>query len=122
MFRKILTSLLLILTLSSCAAVEDAIDHAGDEGRGLITHASDELGKLKTEILEEVEATIERTMPQVIESILNADAVAFLIVAVTILGGLVIVTTLLLLLGAARAVYKRTQHPRGCSVRSQGRQ
>lgn len=107
--RKWIMSLAILttLTLNSCGVVEDSIEKAGDEGKELITHMKEEIGKLKTETLAEIKITIEDTMPQVVESILNADAIAFLIVAVTALGSLVVIVALLLLLGAAKAFYKR---------------
>ncbi len=105
--KKLLTSLILCATLSSCGAVDHAIEHAGDEGRELITHMTQEIGKLKTETLEEVRTTVEEMVPQVVESILNADAIAFLIVSVVALGGFVVVVALLLLMGTARTWWKR---------------
>ncbi len=104
--RKLLI-LCATLALSSCGAFDRAIDHAGDEGKEIITHMTQEISKLKTETLEEVRTTVEEVMPQVVESILNADAVAFLIVSVVTLGGLVVIVALLLLLGTARAWWRR---------------
>ena len=120
------------LGLSSCGALDGTLDKGGIVGRDLVTHTTTELGKLKTETLKEVKSelselktetlrevreTIKEVTPQVVEDIMNSDAVAFLIVSVTLLGGLVVVVALLLLLGAARSAYKRWQHPRGCSAR-----
>jgi len=128
--KRLLASLILSVTLilSSCGAVEGAIDHAGNRTEQIVTHATGEIGKLKTEVLEEisilktetlkeVRETVEEMMPQVVQSILNADAVAFTIVSIVVLGGLVVLIALLLLLGAARTAYKRWQHPQGCSAR-----
>lgn len=107
--KKLLTSLALCVTLilSSCGAVDHAIEHASDETKEVITHMTQEIGKLKTETLEEVRATVEEVVPRVVESILNTDAIAFLIVSVVTLGGLVVIVALLLLLGTARAWWKR---------------
>jgi hypothetical protein len=107
-----------ILALSSCSALDNTIDKGVLGGKELVTHASEEIGKLKTEVLEEisqlktetlaeVRETVEEVMPRVVESILDADAVAFLIVAVAGLGCFVVVSLLLLILGASRAAYKR---------------
>lgn len=132
--RKWLISLILCATLglNSCGALDGTIDRGGVVLEDVVTHTTQELGKLKTEvlvetkqaiselkteILQEVKETIKEIMPQVVEDIMNSDSVAFLIVAVTLLGGLVVVVALLLLLGAVRVVYKRWQHPRGCSTR-----
>lgn len=130
--RKLLTTILIsaALALNSCNALDGTIDKGVDGGKELVTHASEEIGRLKTdvlqevsqlktEVLEEVKATVEEVMPKVVETVLNADGVAFLIVAVTGLLGLVVVTALLLLLGAFRAAYKRWRHPRNCPARSQ---
>ncbi len=117
--KRLLTSLALCATLalSSCGAVEHVIDQAGDEGKEIITHMTKEIGKLKTETLAEVRTTVEEMMPEVVASILNADAVAFLIVAVVALGGLVVIVALLLLLGAVKTAYKRWRHPKDCPSR-----
>jgi CHASE3 domain sensor protein len=109
MFKKMLVSIVLILTLSSCSAVRDAIDHSVDQGKTLVTHVTDEIRDLKTETLEEVRETIEEITPNIVEEILNADGVAFLIVSVAFLLGLVVVTALILLLGTARAWWRRIQ-------------
>lgn len=111
MFKRILASVALILTLSSCSAVKDAVDHTVDQGKTLVTHVTDEVRDLKTEVLEEVRETLEEVTPNVVgsavEEFLNADGVAFLIVSVTFLLGLVVVVALILLLGTARAWWKR---------------
>lgn len=122
--KKLLTSIALCATLalSSCGVLDGTIDKGVIGGKDLVTHTSEELGKLKTEVLvetqemvselktetlQEVRVTIEEMMPQVVETFLNADAVAFLIVGVTGLGALVVLVALLLLLGTARAWWKR---------------
>lgn len=107
--KRLLTSLAICATLalSSCGMLNDTLDKGGDVGKDLVTHTTDELGKLKTETLAEVRATVEEMMPEVVESILNADAIAFLIVSVVALGSLVVIVALLLLLGTARAWWKR---------------
>lgn len=107
--KRLLAGLILCATLalSSCAALKDTIDHTVDQGKVLVTHVTDEIRDLKTETLEEVRTTIEDVTPQIVESILNADAVAFMIVGITLLGGLVVVIALLLLLGTARAWWRR---------------
>jgi hypothetical protein len=110
------------LGLSSCGALDGTLDKGGLVGRDLVTHTTAELGKLKTEtikevkheiselkteILRETRATIEEMTPKVVESFLNAEAVAFLIVSLTGLLGFVVVVAGMLLLGAARALWKR---------------
>ena len=117
MFRKMLANIALLPILSSCGAVDHVIDQAGDETKKIIIHMTEEVGKLKTETLAGVRTTVEEMMPEVVASILNADAVAFLIVSVVALGGLVLIVALLLLLGAARAAYKRWRHPKDCPSR-----
>jgi len=85
---KPLMSLILCATLAlgSCETVVDrAIDHVGDR----------------------TEQIINDVTPRIIESFLNADAIAFLIVSVVILGGLVVVIALWLLLGTTRAWWKQ---------------
>jgi hypothetical protein len=109
--------LCMTLSLSSCGILSDSIDKGLTGGRELIAHTTEEFGKLKTETLQEVRQTIEEVTPKVIESFLNADAIAFLIVTVSLLGGLVVLTALWLILGAARTLYKRWQHPPNCSAR-----
>lgn len=133
--RKLLKTILLsaTLALSSCGALNSTIDKGVDGGKELVTHATEEIGRLKTEVLEEVsqlktevleevKATVEEVMPKVVETVLNADGVAFLIVTVTGLLGLVVLVALLLLLGAFRTAYRRWQHPRNCPARSQDSQ
>lgn len=127
-----LTNLTLCATLSSCGTLDGTIDRGGIVLEDLVTHTTQELGKLKTEALREikeqmsdlktetlreVKETIEEVTPQVIEDVMNSESVAFLIVSVTFLLGLVVVVALLLLLGAARTAYRRWQHPKDCSLR-----
>ncbi len=128
---KWLMSLTLCATLglSSCGTLDGTIDHGGIVLEDVVTHTTQELGKLKTEtlkevkkeiselkteVLQEVQETIKEVTPQVIEDVMNSDSVAFLIVSVTFLLGLVVIVALLLLLGAARAIYKRWRHPKDC--------
>jgi len=128
--KRLLTSLALCTTLAlnSCGVLDGTIDKGVLGGKDLITHTTQEIGKLKdeltkdisqlkTETLQEVKTTIEEMMPELIETALNADAVAFLIVSIAGLLGLVVIAALLLLLGAARTAYKRWRHPLGCSAR-----
>jgi len=75
------------LGLSSCGAVSRVIDRAG----------------------ERTEQIIKEVTPQVVESVFNTDAVAFLIVSVVGLGIIVVLVALLLLIGTARAWWKRIQ-------------
>jgi hypothetical protein len=131
---KWLRNLILCATLglSSCGVLDGTLNKGGVVGRDLVTHTTTELGKLKTETikeirgelselrsetLREVRKTIEEVTPQLVEDVMNSDSVAFLIVSVTLLGGLVVVVALLLLLDTARTVYKRWRHPQGCSAR-----
>jgi ABC-type bacteriocin/lantibiotic exporter with double-glycine peptidase domain len=95
------------LALSSCGALRGTIDHTVDQGKILVTHVTDEIRALKTETLEEVRETVEEITPKLIESILNADGVAFLIVSVTFLLSLVVVVALILLLGTAWSWWRR---------------
>lgn len=121
---KWLSSLALCATLalSSCGAFDGTLDKGGIVGRDLVTHTTTELGKLKTEtikevkqeiselkteILQETREAIEEVTPKVVDAFLNAEAVAFLIVSITGLIGFVVVVAGLLLLGAARALWKR---------------
>ncbi len=120
--KRLLTSLILCVTLSSCGVLDKTIDKGLTGGRELIAHTTEEFGKLKTETLQEVRQTIEEVTPKIVESFLNADAIAFLIVAMSLLGGLVVLTALWLILGAARTAYKRWQHPPDCSTRHLDRQ
>ena len=126
--RRWLTSLLLCATLNSCGALDGTLDKGGIVGRDLVTHTVEEVRVLKTEVLKEISTlktetlrevreTVKEVTPQLVEDVMNSESVAFLIVSVTALGGLVVVVALLLLLGAAKAVYKRWQHPKGCSQR-----
>lgn len=132
MMKRLLASLVLLTTLSSCGTFDSTVDRAGDRTEKLITHTTEELrglktevlqettealSELKTEVLEEVRITIEDMMPRLIETALNADAVAFLIVSVVGLLGLVVTVALILLLGAIWTSYKRWQHPKDCSSR-----
>lgn len=134
--RKALAALLLALTLSSCAALEGTVDHAADRTERLVTHTTEEIRALKTEVLaetkeaiselktetlREVQDTVEEMTPRLVDQVLNTESVAFLIVAVTGLLGLVVVVALILLLGAARTTYRRLRHPKGCSARPQDR-
>lgn len=118
MTRSVLSALTAIILITSCAGLIETVDQAGDRGEALITHTTEEIGKLKTETLAEVsqlktetltevKSTIEEITPKLIESVLNTDAVAFLIVATTSLLGVVVIVSLVLLLGAARALFKR---------------
>ena len=122
--RKLLSSLAICATLalSSCQALDNTIDHAGDRTEKLVTHTTQEirglkdelkedLSKLKTEALSEVRTTIEEMTPVVVEravdKALNAEAVAFMIVSLTGLIGLVVVVAVLIILGFFRALWKR---------------
>ena len=100
-------SLLTILLLNSCGLVDDTIDKGVVGGKELIVHTREEIGKLKTETLQEIKETIEEVLPNVVNTILNADAIAFLIVVITGLGALVVIVALLWLIGLFRVVYKR---------------
>lgn len=110
------------LGLSSCGVLDGTLDKGGLVGRDLITHTTTELGalkteaikeikheisELKTEILRETRKTIEEMTPRLVESFMNAEAVAFLIVSLTGLLGFVVVIVGLLLLGSARALWRR---------------
>lgn len=115
-------TLCVTLGLSSCGALDGTLDKGGVVGRDLVTHTTTELGKLKTEtirevkreiselkteILRETRATIEEMTPKLVESFMNAEAVAFLIVSLTGLLGFVVVVAGMLLLGAARTLWRR---------------
>lgn len=100
-------SILTTLILSSCGVVDGAIDKGVVGGKELIVHTREEIAILKTETLREVKVTIEDMLPKVVETIFNSDAVAFLVVTTTILSAFAFITLLILLLGAARALYKR---------------
>lgn len=106
--------LICLLGLASCAALEETVDHAADRTERLVTHTTQEIGKLKTETLKEVKDTVEEVVPRVVdqavERILGDEAVAFLIVTFTGLLGLVVVVALILLLGTARAWWKRLRN------------
>lgn len=126
-------ALLALLTLSSCGTLDSAVDHAGDRTERVVTHTTGEVRKLKnelkqdiselkTETLTEVRETVEEMVPKAVDQVLNTEAVAFLIVTVTFLLGLVVVVALILLLGAVRTLYKRMRHSRDCSARQQSRQ
>ena len=132
--KRLLSSLILCLTLNSCGIFDNTLDKGGVVGRDLVTHTTTELGALKTEtiqevkegmselkseILQETRETIEEMTPKLVESFLNAEAVAFLIVSLTGLIGFVVVIAGLLLIGAARTVYRRWRHSRDCSARPQ---
>ena len=110
------------LGLSSCGTLDGTVDRTGVVLEAVVTHTTQELGtlkteaikefkqeisELKTEILRETRETIEEMTPKLVESFLNAEAVAFLIVSLTGLLGFVVVIAGLLLLGAARALWKR---------------
>lgn len=110
------------LGLSSCGVLDGTFDKGGVVGRDLVTHTTAELGALKTatireikheisalktEILQETRKTIEEMTPKLVESFMNAEAVAFLIVSLTGLLGFVVVIVGLLLLRATRALWRR---------------
>ena len=82
--KRLLVSLTLCTLLSSCGAI---IDKAG----------------ARTEQL------IEKVAPKIIESVLNSDSIAFLIVSVVGLGIIVVLVALWLLIGTTRAWWKRIQ-------------
>jgi hypothetical protein len=120
--KRLLTSLAICATLSSCGVLDKAIDHGVSGGKELVDHITEKIGEaktealqetqeaisdLKTEILQEVEEAVDRVVPRTIDTILDADAVAFLIVSVTFLLGLVVIVALVLLLGTARSWWKR---------------
>ncbi len=104
--KKLLMTMMLA-ALSSCGAFDTTIEKGVDGGKELVTHATEEIGKLKTEVLEEVRVTIEEVMPVVVETALNADGVAFLIVAVTGLLGLVVITALVVILRLMWNLWRR---------------
>jgi hypothetical protein len=111
-------ALIALLTLSSCGALDGAVDHAAERTEALVVRTAEEIdrlkdeiiidiGGIKTEIIEEVGNKIEEVAPVVVDTALNTEAVAFLIVAVTFLLGLVVIVALVLLLGATRALYAK---------------
>jgi len=111
----LLSALLATLTLPSCVA---AADRAADRGEELLAQFRTEMGKLKTETLEEVDQKlqvivpraikeVEQTLNTTIENFLNSDVVAFAIVSATGLISIVVVIVLWLFLGTARAWWKR---------------
>ncbi len=106
--KKLMISLSLLTTLllNSCGLFDDTIDRGVVSGKELITHTKEEISKLKTETLQEVKETIEEVLPNVVGTILNADAIAFLIVVITVLGALDVIVALLWLIGLFRVVYK----------------
>lgn len=117
--KKLMMSLSILTTLllNSCGIFDDTIDRGVVSGKELIAHTGEEIGKLKTEVIAEISAlkteillevkeAVEDVLPNVVDTILNADAVAFLIVVITGLGALVVIVTLLWLIGLLRIVYK----------------
>ena len=105
--RRPLSVLLVALTLSSCGTIQDTVDHTAERTERLVDHTTQQLNQLKTETLKEVKETIEYVMPNIIETILNNEAVAFVIVSITCLLGLVVVVALVFILGLIRALWKR---------------
>lgn len=122
--RNLLKTILISATLglSSCGTLNGTIDRGVDGGKELVTHATEEIGKLKTEVLEEIsqlktealeeiqvtiQDTVKEVMPKVVETVLNADGVAFLIVSVTALLGLVVITTLVAILRMLWNLWRR---------------
>jgi hypothetical protein len=112
-----LSSLILIATLSSCTA----IDRAADKGGELVVQFRKEMGTLKTETLNEVDKKLEIIVPRainrvelVLDNFLNSDVVAFVIVSATALLGAVVLVALFLLIGTARAWWRR-KRCQGCS-------
>ena len=110
-----------ILALSSCGTLNDTIDHGVDGGKEIVDHITEKVGEAKTEILEEtkglisalktetiqeVEEAVDRPLPRLINAILNADGVAFLIVSVTVLLGIIVLVALYLLIGSVRAWWR----------------
>lgn len=110
------------LGLSSCGVLDKTIDKGGVVATEVVTQMSKELGDLKTEALKEVkeaiaelrtdtlrevEKTIKEITPQIVEDVMNSDSVAFLIVSVVSLGSIVVLVALFLLLGSARAWWRR---------------
>ena len=122
--KKWLRTLTLCATLglSNCGTLDGTVDRTGVVLEKVVTHTTEELGKLKTETLKEVKSelselrtetlrevreTVKEITPQLVEDIMNSDSVAFLIVSITGLIGFVVVVAGLLLLGAAKALWRR---------------
>lgn len=103
-------ALLALLTLNSCGALDGTVDHAADRTEALVSHTVDEVRSLKTETLQEVRTTLNEVVPEVVDKavakVLGNEAIAFLIVSVTFLLGLVVLVALYLLVGSVRTWWK----------------
>jgi len=96
----ILTTLVL---LTSCTTISDAQDASKD----VIDYIGAKADEITTNTLEKVESTVSETVPSVVNTILNSEGVAFLIVTISVLLGFVVIAALYLLIGSARAGWKR---------------
>jgi len=110
MFRKILASIALTLTLSSCAALDNTVDHAADRTQQLVDETLDGVDKKLEVIVPRAAKEIGDTLDATLENFLNSDIVAFVIVGIT---GLLGITLLCLLLIILRWVWSKTSAKRG---------
>jgi hypothetical protein len=100
---KTLISTILILTLASCSSLRDV----NDTSRDIIDYLSDKTHDLADSTLDKVESTISDTVPNIVNSVLNSEGIAFLVVVSTVLLSFVVLTSIYLLVGSARAGWKR---------------
>jgi len=106
MFRKILWSIVLVLTLSSCGALEDAVDHTADRTQQLVNETLEGVDQKLQVLVPRAAKDIGDTLDATLDNFLNSDLIAFVIVGIT---GLLGITLLCLLLIIMRWVWTKTR-------------
>ena len=94
---------ILTLMLTSCST----LDRVNDTSKDIIDYLGEKTDEITTDTLDKVESTISNTIPNVVNSVLNSEGIAFLVVVSTILLSFVVLTSIYLLVGSARAGWKR---------------
>ena len=93
----ILTMLTLMLT--SCST----LDRVNDTSKDIIDYLGEKTDEITTDTLDKVESTISTA----VDTLINSEGVAFLVVVATLLSSFVVLTSIYLLVGSARAGWKR---------------
>jgi CHASE3 domain sensor protein len=76
------------LSLSSCSAVRDTIDHVGGQGRELVDYSTEKVEGLANQVAERMDNSIKKAAQEIgtaIKELLDSEIVAFTAVSIVLL-------------------------------------